>query len=83
MIYTIGYTKSYLKYFEEQETPKKMGRTKDYPGGSVWKTKKEAQQNCKEGYSVFGVLADWNKDTEPNENESFNNLLIDAELVQL
>lgn len=83
MLFTIGHTKSYLQYFEEQTTPLKKGKEGDYPGGSVWKTKEEAQYNCPAEYSVFGVLADWDKDTEPSLEGTWNSLLISSELVKL
>jgi len=66
MIYTIGHTESYEKYFKEQEVPRKLGKAKDYIGGSVWETFEEAKQNCPVNYSVYGVKADWKKDTEIN-----------------
>jgi hypothetical protein len=88
MIYTIGHTESYTQYFKEQGTPQKLGRTKNYngeyySGGSVWKTKEEAEKNCPSGYSVYGVLADWEKDTEKNETENYHDLLVTSDLVQL
>ena len=59
-----------------------------YPGGSIFKTYDDAKNyliNHKllETYSVFGVLADWDKDTEPNSEKEYNNLLIDSQLVRL
>ena len=84
MIYTIGHQKSYELYFEEQGTPRKLGRTKDYGGGSCWQTKDEAQKHCPEGYSVYGVMADWDRDTEPNrEGGSWHDLLVTSDLVKL
>jgi hypothetical protein len=63
MIYTIGKTELYEQYFKERRTVKKQGRTKDYPGGSVWQTREEAEKCCSKGYSVYGVEADWERDT--------------------
>lgn len=87
MIYTIGHTKNYLQYFKEHlllNFPfQKKGREADYPGGSVWRTKEEAQQHCPPNYSVFGVLADWDTQTEPSKEGSWHNLLVDADLVIL
>jgi len=83
MIYTIGHIESYEQYFKEQGIPKKKGRTKDYPGGSVWRTAKEAQNNCPVDYSVYGILADWEIDTVPNKTETYNDLLYDKELVRI
>ena len=49
MIYTIGHRDSYEQYFDERKktgrSPKKVGKTKNYPGGSVWKTFEEALKN--------------------------------------
>ena len=67
MIFTLGHTESYERYFREQGTPKKLGRNKSYEGGTVWETQAEAQKYvnicCPDGYSVYGVEADWDKDT--------------------
>lgn len=73
----------YRRYLREEERPEKLGRHKGYQGGSVWKTKEEAKKFCKEDYSVYGVIADWEKDTEPNKDGLWNDLLIDAKLVDL
>ncbi len=85
MIYTCGNTKSYEQYFKEEKYPKKKGKDLDggYVGGSVWKTRQEAQQHCPINYSVYGVDADWNNDTETIPNQTWNNLLIDALLIKL
>lgn len=85
MIYTIGHTESYLRYFAEQypQPVQKLGKTNDYPGGSVWETYKEARANCPKDHSVFGVLADWEKDTEINESENYRNLIKTSDLAKL
>lgn len=80
MIYTIGYTKSYEKSFEDHSIVFKKGRDKDYEGGSVWKTYEEAVREKPEGYSVYGVLADWETETIPSEGNSWHCLLVDAKL---
>jgi hypothetical protein len=89
MIYTIGHTESYLKGFaqaEEKGIPlMKKGRTKDYSGGSVWKTYEEAEAHAivRGPYSVWGVMADWETETEVRTDVDWNDLLVDAELVKL
>lgn len=89
MIYTIGKTSLYEKYFEEQDSPQKLGRGIDpynnsyYCGGSVWKTREEAQANCPEDYSVYGVIADWEIDTAESEGNSWRDLLKTSLLVKL
>lgn len=86
MIYTIGQTLSYEKYFTNPEywnngVPQKAA------GGSVWKTKDEVLEYLSIGYhgeefTIYGVLADWEKDTE-NTGNSWNDLLRDADLIKL
>ena len=83
MIYTVGHTESYLQYFEEQVSPKKKGRDKDCDGGTVWETEKEALKACPVGYSVFGVEADWDKDTAISEDGTCQSLLVDSLLVMI
>lgn len=88
MIYTIGYTESYETYFKEQTCPEKLGRTNDYngeyySGGCVWKTYEEAFRNCPKGYSVYGVLASWEHDTEPSKDGPYNDLLVTSKLVKI
>jgi len=76
MIFTIGHTKSYEKYFKEQGVPKKA------IGGSVWRTKKEAQIACPKHYSVYGVDADWKTQTVVNTEGAWHDLSIEAPLVK-
>lgn len=92
MIYTIGHTESYLQYFKEQDIPKKLGRRENlngeyYPGGSVFKTYEDAldylQKRKLIDYSIFGVLADWNNDTEYDGKSLYNDLLYDSNLILL
>lgn len=68
MIYTIGNEKNYNALFSgptAQDNPQKLGRTEDYSGGIVWQTVEQATANCPPGYKVYGVKADWDKDTAP------------------
>lgn len=95
MIYTLGHTKSYLQYYCEclKNNSKflKLGKQeidgKLYPGGYAFKNLEEALQFLKDNkmteYSVFGLKADWSKDTENNESNVYNNLLYDSELIIL
>lgn len=85
MIYTLGHKESYERYFEEQDVPKKKGRDQadGYPGGSVWRTRAEAQRHCPEDFRVYGVLADWETETAATPGIEWNDLLRDAELVRL
>jgi hypothetical protein len=58
---------------------------KYYPGGCVFKTWDDAKdyldKNKLNNYSIFGVLADWENDTETNIDEEYHNLLKDSQLV--
>jgi hypothetical protein len=84
MIYTIGHAESYERYFREQGNPSKLGREKDYDGGSVWKTFEDAKPYATEGYSVYGVLANWDTDTVPTEADGdWHDLLVTSPLVRL
>lgn len=83
MIYTIGHIESYEKYFRGQGIPRKKGRTKNYQGGSVWKTYEEARGNRYPEYSVYGVLADWDKDIVEAKDANWHDLLVDSELVKI
>ena len=83
MIYTIGQTTAYEENFKNLKVVEKLGRTKDYAGGSVWKTKKEALKNCPADYSVYGVEADWDRDTVPSKEGSWHDLINTSVLVRL
>lgn len=83
MIYTIGHKESYEQYFKEYGTPKKKGRTSDYAGGSVFKNMLDAVLYAGDESTVYGVLADWEKDTVKNPECPWHDLLIDAPLVNL
>lgn len=89
MIYTIGHTESYLKYHEELgDEFEKLGAQDEegYTGGSVWQTIEGALGSCGNQYSVWGVDADWDKDTYPaNEpdNSSMHYLVNTSKLIKL
>ena len=83
MIYTIGRTVAYKKNFRDLPIVEKLGRTPDYAGGSVWKTPEEAQRYCPSDYSVYGVEADWEKDTVPSKEGRWHDLLKTSKIVKL
>lgn len=83
MIFTIGHSSSYRKYFASYGFLEKQGRCEGYCGGSVWKTKKDAESHLSPGYEVFGVDADWDKDTVSSENGDWNDLLVDSRIILL
>lgn len=90
MIYTVGLRRTYEEYLKFCSSPCKLGQCMEgnerYPGGSVWQTRKEAQDYLERtkqpDFAVYGVLADWDTQTEPSENE-WNNLLVTSPLVSL
>jgi len=62
--FTLGFKESYDKYLSEPGPHIKIGKGsfvegyKDYPGGTVWRTKEEAE-DCKKhnpGYEVYSLL---------------------------
>ena len=79
MIYTLGEIKNYERYFAEQGIPRKG------INGSVWETFKEAQKYTNKDFRVYGILADWDKDTKPNgdSDADWHDLMIEAPLVRL
>lgn len=87
MIYTLGRKSVYDIHIEHNPQAMKIGRTEDYPGGSVWRTPEEARQYLADknldDFDVYGVEADWEKDTEPAKDGPFHDLLGDARLVRL
>jgi hypothetical protein len=98
MIYTIGHKQSYLKAIANspdgtilksgKQVPCKMNLN-EYEGGCAFRSIKDAQRRINEEYPtsdyvVFGLKADWGKDTEKNQNGGWwHNLLKDSEIVVL
>jgi hypothetical protein len=85
VIFTIGRKLAYEAALDDPavEKPLKMGKSDDYVGGSVWKTPEGARKNCPPGFIVYGVLADWEKDTAPSKEGNWHDLLKDSEFVRL
>ncbi len=60
-----------------------------YAGGYAFQSETDAQRRIGEayaerGFAVFGLLADWEKDTYPNpQGNWWRNLINDAEIVFL
>lgn len=77
MIYTVGRKDIYEPYLANDPNPRK-GKT-----GSVWQTKEEAAVYAKDGFQVYGVMADWNLDTAPDGDEHWHQLLTPAKLVRV
>lgn len=84
MIYTVGHRESYERYLREQGPQCfKRGTRPDYPGGSVWRTREEAERRAPEGYAVYGIDADWEKDTIPSAIGPWHDLVRDARIVRV
>jgi len=83
MIYTLGLTESYERYFREDAEPRKA------VGGSVWRTEAEVEAYKRHrpswlnDYSIYGVEADWERDTKPVEGARWHELTREAKLVKL
>lgn len=77
MIYTVGSTKFYDHWIKEI---KPFEKAKD---GSVWKTYDEAKKHAPEGFSVYGVEADWLNDVVEYPNEPWGTLIRDAKITKL
>jgi len=85
VIFTIGRKLAYGAALADPavEHPMKAGKSEDYEGGWVWRTPEGARKNCPKGFVVYGVLADWKKDTKPGEDGKHQVLIRDAEFVAL
>jgi hypothetical protein len=89
MIYTLGHKQGYLDAIASDGRIKKLGKCvldgRPYPGGSVWQTLADAERVARlnPDFMVFGVEADWDADTEPENGASYHNLLHDAWIVTL
>lgn len=93
MIYTIGNRENYLAAISDSGKIQKVGRHTQtdgtlYPGGYAFQTIEAAQQRiAEEGqvgkWSVFGLDAEWDSDTEQAVDGWWHNLLVDADIVVL
>lgn len=81
LIYTVGRRDIYESYLDADLSAAKA------KGGSVWRTREEAQSYLEatrqSDYSVFGVVADWNRDTEFVLRAKWRALTKNAYLVRL
>ncbi|SCM79820.1 conserved hypothetical protein [uncultured Pleomorphomonas sp.] len=93
MIYTIGHRESYRRGLAEmQSTFFKLGKGEykgePYAGGAAFSSWDDAatylvSTGHQDDYSVYGLMADWEADTEQLEGEPFRRLLRDAQIVSL
>ena len=85
MIYTVGKTEVYEDYMAKDKNPEKA------KGGSVWRTKDDARgylfsTKQDKTFSVYGIEADWEKDTEAVQGDpppTWRALTKSAKLVKL
>lgn len=69
LVFTLGRKDIYEPLFDLKEIPQKAS------GGSVWETYEEAKEYRqsmfkKDAFNIYGVVCDWDKDTEIVEKES-------------
>lgn len=82
LIYTVGKTEVYGDYMAKDKNPEKA------KGGSVWRTRDDARGYLLETkqdktFSVYGIEADWDKDTEPTLEGQWRALTRKARLIKL
>ena len=90
MIYTVGSKKAYLRQLLREGKVMKTGRCRGYAGGCAFRTREDAQRYLDElsiqgykDYMVFGLLANWDKQTRESPDHWWHDLLVDAEVVVL
>ena len=88
MIYCIGLTVRYEAALAGPSVPVKRGAGADYAGGWVWQAVAEAQRfiavnGLTATHSVYGLTADWDRDTQIVAGEPYRRLLRDAEVVRI
>lgn len=86
MLFTYGLIENYEKLFAEvaPDNPLKRGADHRYPGGIVFQSYDEAWWNKPDArYGVYGVWADWDKDTYQFNDPKGHRLLKDSEMVKI
>ena len=93
MIYCIGRRPEYEQAFARGAPVMKRGQGidsdgREYPGGWVWRSAEEARRfiaanGLNATHDVFGVLADWEHDTNASQGGNARRLTRDAALVRL
>lgn len=87
MIYTVGHRESYEKGLKESKPLLKSGPREDYDGGCAFYSEEEAREYIEkmglDSYEVYGLLGDWNTDTEKIADAPFNRILKDLEIIKL
>ncbi len=88
MIYCIGLRARYEAALSgPQPVVKRGGTGSDYAGGWVWAKAEEALRFIAENglvatHAVYGVLAEWERDTRQIAGEPYRRLIRDAEVVR-
>ena len=92
MIFTVGRTEAYEQYLNTDDQPEKLGKGLDrlenpYGGGGVCGSADEAQRylnnNGHADYSVYGLIADLQSDSEQIPGEPYRRLLRNARIVRV
>lgn len=88
-VYTVGFRKNYDKGLVEYgDKFLKKGAEGDYPGGFAVRTAEDGQRliderpELGEGYAVYELDADWDKDTGPSEHGWWHGLKRDARILR-
>lgn len=91
LAYTIGKTDLYSQYIASQGRPVKLGRTRSYAGGAVFRTRADADAYVTRhpGYSVYGVILPdvWTRCVDDCDHSltvyGAPCLLVDSEIIDL
>ena len=93
MIYCVGLRLKYERAFAAADPVVKLGRGtgsdgRPYPGGWVWRTVADAKrflatQGLDATHDIYGVLADWERDTHMLAGDHTRRLIRNAEVVRL
>lgn len=89
MIYTVGNREHYLQGLAAPPPGgfMKLGRRGGYPGGYAFLTREDAQRRIEETgetqWAVFGLDADWERDTVPSQNGWWHALVNDRPILAL
>ena len=88
MIYCIGLTVRYEAALAGPSAPVKRGGGGDYAGGWVWQTVAGAERfmvtnGLTATHSVYGLDADWERDTEAVAGQPYRRLVRDSEVIRI
>ena len=90
VIYTVGPEKVYKAQLQVWGDLFKVGRTEEYRGGCAFQSIVDAQRWIQEykkeedrKFGVFGLNAEWGKDTEPSEDKWWHYLLHNRQVIPL